>query len=135
MAREHIRTWKVGDLEVSRIVEVYGFADNLGMLWEDGGAEDLQRYPWLYPHFATPDGLMVISFQAFVVKTPTRRIMVDTCLGNDRKRHFAVFNDLQTSFLDDIAAVGCPAESIDTVLCTHLHFDHTGWMESGTWPA
>jgi len=136
MALEHVKTWRVGDVEISRIVEVDGFADNLSMLWEGGGPEDLAKYPWLAPHFATPDGKMVISFQAFVVKTPTRRIMVDTCLGNDRTRHFPIFNDMQTSFLEDIAAVGCPAESIDTVLCTHLHFDHTGWntrLVDGQW--
>jgi glyoxylase-like metal-dependent hydrolase (beta-lactamase superfamily II) len=127
MAIEHVKTWRVGDVEISRIVEVNGFADDLAMLLEGGGPEDLARYPWLAPHFATPEGKMVISFQAFVVKTPERRIMVDTCIGNDRTRHFGVFNDMQTSFLEDIAAVGCPAESIDTVLCTHLHFDHTGW--------
>ena len=136
MAQQHIRSWRVGDVEVSRIVEVYGFADNLGMLWQDGGPDDLNRYPWLSPHFATPEGLMVISFQAFVVKAGGRRIMVDTCLGNDRKRHFSVFNDLRTSFLDDIAEVDCPAERIDTVLCTHLHFDHCGWntrLVDGKW--
>ena len=127
MALEHVRRWMVGEVEVSRIVEVYGFADNLSMLFEGGSPELLRKYDWLFPHFATPEGQMVISFQAFVVKVGERRIMVDTCLGNDRQRHFAVFNDMQTSFLDDIASVGCPADSIDTVLCTHLHFDHTGW--------
>ncbi len=136
MAQEHIRQWKIGDVEVSRIVELDGFADSLAMLFEGGGPEDLRRYDWLYPHFATEDGKMVLSFQAFVIRTGDRRIMVDTCIGNDRSRHFGVFNNLQTSFLEDIAAVGCPAERIDTVLCTHLHFDHTGWntrLVDGRW--
>jgi len=136
MALEHVKTWRIGKVEVSRIVEVNGFADNLSMLWQGGGPDDLKRHPWLFPHFATPEGLMVLSFQAFVIRTGERRIMVDTCLGNDRQRQFPIFNDLQTSFLDDIAGVGCPAESIDTVLCTHLHFDHTGWntrLVDGKW--
>jgi glyoxylase-like metal-dependent hydrolase (beta-lactamase superfamily II) len=30
-------------------------------------------------------------------------------------------------FLEDISAAGYPRESIDTVLCTHLHVDHVGW--------
>ena len=136
MAAEHIRTWKVGDVEISRIVEVNAFADNLSMLFEGGSPEVLKKYDWMFPHFATPEGLMMLSFQAFVIKAGERRIMVDTCLGNDRTRHFGVFNNLQTSFLEDIASVGCPAESIDTVLCTHLHFDHTGWntrLVDGEW--
>ena len=136
MAAEHIRRWQIGNVEVFRIVEVNGFADNLSMLFEGGSPAMLQQYDWLYPHFATPEGKMVISFQAFVVKAGDRRIMIDTCLGNDRTRQFDVFNNLQTSFLEDIASVGCPAESIDTVLCTHLHFDHTGWntqLVDGNW--
>jgi glyoxylase-like metal-dependent hydrolase (beta-lactamase superfamily II) len=136
MAVEHVRTWKVGAVEVSRIVEVDGFADNISMLFQGGEPQLLLQYPWLQPHFATADGKMILSFQAFVIRAGDRRIMVDTCIGNDRQRQFPIFNDLQTSFLDDIAAVGCPAESIDTVLCTHLHFDHTGWntrLVDGKW--
>ena len=30
-------------------------------------------------------------------------------------------------FLQDLAAAGHPRESIDTVVCTHLHVDHIGW--------
>ena len=136
MAVEHIRTWKVGQVEISRIVEVDGFADDIAMLFQGGTPGLLLQYPWLVPHFATPEGRMILSFQAFVVKADGRRIMVDTCIGAHRQRQFPIFNDLQTSFLEDIAAVGCPAESIDTVLCTHLHFDHTGWntrLVDGQW--
>ncbi|HEY4214271.1 MAG TPA: MBL fold metallo-hydrolase [Steroidobacteraceae bacterium] len=127
MALADIRHWQIGDVRVSRIVEVGQFADNIQMLYTDADADWLRQFTWLAPRFVTPEGQMVISFQAFVVQTPTRRIMVDTCIGNDRQRRFGVFTNLQTSFLADIAAAGCPADSIDTVLCTHLHFDHTGW--------
>jgi glyoxylase-like metal-dependent hydrolase (beta-lactamase superfamily II) len=34
---------------------------------------------------------------------------------------------MQTSFLEDLERAGCPPDTIDTVLCTHLHFDHVGW--------
>ena len=27
----------------------------------------------------------------------------------------------------DLAAAGFPREAVDTVICTHLHFDHVGW--------
>ncbi len=29
MAAEHIRKWRVGDVEIARIVEVYGFEDDI----------------------------------------------------------------------------------------------------------
>jgi len=46
------------------------------------------------------------------------------------------WTNLQTNFLQDIAAAGYPRESIDTVMCTHLHVDHVGWntmLVDGVW--
>jgi glyoxylase-like metal-dependent hydrolase (beta-lactamase superfamily II) len=136
MAEEHIRRWKIGDVEVARIVEVNAHEDPISVLLPEAGPELLQRHDWLFPRFATADGRMRISFQAFVMKSRDRRIMVDTCIGNDRQREFEIFCNMQTTFLEDLAAVGCPAESINTVLCTHLHFDHVGWntrLVNGRW--
>jgi len=39
-------------------------------------------------------------------------------------------------FLADLEQAGFAPESIDTVLCTHLHVDHVGWntrWENGRW--
>jgi glyoxylase-like metal-dependent hydrolase (beta-lactamase superfamily II) len=70
------------------------------------------------------------------MRTKTRQIMLDTCIGNDRQREFPVFTNMQTSFLADLAHSGFKPENIDTVLCTHLHFDHVGWntqLVDGKW--
>jgi glyoxylase-like metal-dependent hydrolase (beta-lactamase superfamily II) len=64
---------------------------------------------------------------AFVIDVGRRRILVDTCIGNDKRRHAPMWNNLQGPFLSDLAAAGYPAASIDTVVCTHLHIDHVGW--------
>jgi len=136
MAIEHLRTWKIGDVEITRIVEVNGWEDDISMLWPDAGPEDVQKYPWLKPHWATEDGKMIISFQCFVMRTPDRQIMLDTCIGGDRQREFDIFTNMQTSFLEDLKAAGFDREKIDTVLCTHLHFDHVGWnthLVDGQW--
>lgn len=88
------------------------------------------------PHFATPDGKMIISFQCFVLRSQGRMAMIDTCIGNDRQREFPVFTNMQTTFLEDLAAAGFPHEEITDVLCTHLHFDHVGWntrLVDGKW--
>ena len=127
MAAEHMKTWHIGEVEVTRIVELNNHTDPLNFLLPDGSPELMKKYDWLFPNFATPEGDMIISFQCFVVKTPEHRIMVDTCVGNERWREHDVFVNMHTSFLEDIELAGCPPESIDTVLCTHLHFDHVGW--------
>jgi glyoxylase-like metal-dependent hydrolase (beta-lactamase superfamily II) len=136
MAAEHIRHWRVGDVEIARIVEVYGFEDDISMLLPDATPEYLQQFGWLVPHFATPEGKMIISFQCFVLRSKGRTAMIDTCIGNDRKREFDVFCNMRNTFLEDLATAGFPASSVTDVLCTHLHFDHVGWnthLVNGQW--
>jgi len=136
VAIEHMKTWKIGDVEITRIVEVNGWVDDITMLLPDATPDTLKAYPWLQPHWATPEGKMIISFQCFVMRTKDHAIMLDTCIGNDRQREFPVFTNMQTSFLDDLAHAGFAPEDIDTVLCTHLHFDHVGWntrLVDGKW--
>ncbi len=136
MAIEHMRTWKIGDVEITRIVEVNGWEDDITMLLPNATPETVLSYPWLQPHWATSEGKMIISFQCFVMRTKERQIMLDTCIGNDRAREFPVFTNMQTSFLADLAHAGFTPENIDTVLCTHLHFDHVGWnthLVDGKW--
>src|SRR5262249_53338025 len=122
-----IRHWRIGDVEIARIVEVNAFEDNISMLLKDETADYVRQQTWLRPHFATAEGLMIISFQAFVLRSRGRNIMIDTCIGADRKREYDVFCNLRTTFLEDLAVAGFPKESISAVLCTHLHFDHVGW--------
>jgi len=134
--KQHIRHWRIGDVEVARIVEVNAFEDNIAMLLKDETAEFVRQFAWLRPHFATAEGLMKISFQAFVLRSRGMNVMIDTCIGADRKREYDVFCNIKTTFLEDLAAAGFPPQSIDAVLCTHLHFDHVGWntrLVEGRW--
>jgi glyoxylase-like metal-dependent hydrolase (beta-lactamase superfamily II) len=136
MAAEHIRHWQIGDVSVARIVEVNGWEDDITMLLPDADPAFVQGFPWMRPHFATPDGKMIISFQCFVLRSQGRTAMIDTCIGNDRQREFPVFTNMQTTFLEDLATAGYPHEEITDVLCTHLHFDHVGWntrLVDGKW--
>ena len=127
MAAEHIKHWRVGDVEIARIVEVNAWEDDITMLLPDATPAFVQQYKWLQPHCATADGKMILSFQAFVLRSRGKTFMIDTCIGNDRQREFDVFTNMQTSFLQDLRTAGFPPEQIDGVLCTHLHFDHVGW--------
>jgi glyoxylase-like metal-dependent hydrolase (beta-lactamase superfamily II) len=78
-----------------------------------------------------------MSIHTFAVEAPGRRIIVDTCLGNDKEnRRIPHWNNRQGPFLTDLAEAGFAPESIDTVLCTHLHVDHVGWnttKRDGKW--
>ena len=112
MTTDTIRHWKIGDVEVARIVEVNNWEDDIAMLLPDGKPDYVQKFPWLVPHFATPAGRMLISFQCFVLRSRDRSVMIDTCIGNDREREYPVFCNMQTSFLEDLAAAGVPTASV-----------------------
>ncbi len=136
MAVEHMKTWRVGRVEITRLVEVWKWEDDIGMALEGGKPSMVLAQPWLLPEHATPEGRMFINFQAFVLKAGKRRIMIDTCVGADREREFAVFTRMRTTFLEDLASIGITPGDVDTVLCTHLHFDHVGWntrLVDGHW--
>ena len=78
-----------------------------------------------------------MSIHSLVVETPSRRIVVDTGLGNDKEgRNVPTWNNRKGPFLETMTAAGFPPDSIDTVLCTHLHVDHVGWntrLVGGKW--
>ncbi len=127
--------WQIGDVEVTRIVELSAIrTPDFG--YRNLSTEDILRESWLRPHFATEDGRLKTCIQAFVVESRGRRIIVDTCVGNDKPRGNAAWDRLQGSFIADLSAAGYPRETIDTVLCTHLHVDHVGWntmLVDGRW--
>lgn len=127
MAKEHVKSWTIGDVTVSRIVELWDFQDNIRMTMPEATEEEVIALEWLHPHYATPDGLQRMNFQGFVVQAPGRVIVVDSCIGAGRRRDFDVFCDLPEGFIEDLESLGVTRHDVDTVLCTHLHFDHVGW--------
>lgn len=129
------RQWRIGDVTVTRIVEMEVTGGSRFIL-PDATPEACQALDWMAPHFMDEKGSLIMSIHALVVDTGERRIVVDTCIGNDKQRSIPNWTNLQTSFLSDLEAAGYPRESIDTVLCTHLHVDHVGWntmLVDGEW--
>jgi glyoxylase-like metal-dependent hydrolase (beta-lactamase superfamily II) len=128
--------WKVGKVRITKVVEMETIGSTRFIL-PLATNEQIQKLPWLIPHFATEEGRLKMSIHSLVVETPSRRIVVDTGLGNDKEgRKIPVWNNRQGPFLDTLTAAGFPPDSIDTVLCTHLHVDHVGWntkLVGGRW--
>ena len=118
--------WRVGEVTVTKVVELEVTGGSRFIL-PQATYEAVLPIGWLQPDFADERGRLKMSIHALVVETPKRRIIVDTCLGNDKEnRRIPGWNKLQTGFLSDLAAAGYPREAIDTVICTHLHVDHVG---------
>src|SRR5258708_32033393 len=133
--------WRIGAVTVTKIVEMEVTGGSRFIL-PQATYEAVLPIGWLQPDFADERGRLKMCIHALVVetqsgKTGSRRILVDTCLGNDKEnRRIPTWNKLKTSFLADLAAVGYARETIDTVIFTHLHVDHVGWntmLVDGSW--
>ena len=118
--------WTIGKVKISRILESEVTGGTIGIL-PDLIPENLLQHSWLQPNFIDEHGQVIWSIQALIVETPTKLIVVDTCIGNDKERGGGSFHHLKGPFLEDLKAAGYAREDIDTVLCTHLHIDHVGW--------
>jgi glyoxylase-like metal-dependent hydrolase (beta-lactamase superfamily II) len=128
--------WTVGKVRITKIVELETVGSTRFIL-PLAGNEEIRKLPWLIPHFANEEGRLKMSIHALVVETPQRRIVVDTGLGNDKQgRNVPTWNNRSDPFLERMTVAGFPPDSIDTVLCTHLHVDHVGWntrLVGGEW--
>jgi glyoxylase-like metal-dependent hydrolase (beta-lactamase superfamily II) len=129
-------SWKVGNVKIKRVIELEAVGGSRFLL-PQATYDEVKKLPWLTPKFATEDGKLILAVQSLLVETPNRRIIVDTGIGNDKQgRNVPTWNNLQKPFLEDLTKAGFPPDSIDTVLCTHLHVDHVGWntkLVGGKW--
>jgi glyoxylase-like metal-dependent hydrolase (beta-lactamase superfamily II) len=130
--------WQIGDVRVTRVREtdLGGFTAKTFF-----GIEGRELDPfrdWLAPYLGPGDELL-LSVHALCIEADGLRIVVDTCVGNDRDfgaGMLSAFNGLHTSFLEDLTAAGFGRDAVDVVVCTHLHADHVGWntlLEAGRW--
>lgn len=118
--------WRIGDVTVTRVVELETVTSPR-FLFSERSKADMLGIEWLQPHFVDPDGRMIMSIHSLVIESCGRTIVVDTCLGNDKPRNVPGWNMRNGPFLADLANAGFARERVDTVLCTHLHVDHVGW--------
>ena len=131
-------SWRVGAVTVKRIVEI-----EIPVAWSEtepfiaeATPEALRAIPWLYPNFVDEQDRMRLSVHALLVEAPGLRLVVDTCIGNDKARSLVRGRALATPFLENLAEAGWSRESVNAVVCTHLHVDHVGWntmLENGRW--
>ena len=121
--------WRIGEVTITRVVEMempVPYNPRRAFLRE-ATPEALAAIPWLAPHYVTPEGHLRLSIHALLVEAPGLRLVVDTCVGNDRPRSLVGGQALSTGFLEAFEATGWTRDSVDAVVCTHLHVDHVGW--------
>src|ERR1700694_2167143 len=103
--------WNVGRVKITKIVELETIGSTRFIL-PLASNEEIRELPWLIPRFATEEGRLKMSIHSLVVETPTRRIVVDTGLRNDKEgRSVPAGNNLNTPFLETTREAGFPPDS------------------------
>lgn len=124
-------TLRLGDVEVSRVVEFSGpvglttqgfFPGSDAEVWREAAA-------WLGPDFLdTATDEIQTAAQTWVLRSQGRVVLIDTGLGNGKERPYVpVWSHHDSAFLADLRALGVAPEDVDVVVNTHLHLDHVGW--------
>jgi len=121
--------WTIGDVTITRIAELelaVPYSEKRPYI-KEARPEAVAQMPWLYPCFVTPEGHLMTAVLALLVDAPGLRLIVDTCIGNDKPRRMTRGYALSTPFLASMQELGWSRDSVQAVVCTHLHVDHVGW--------
>jgi glyoxylase-like metal-dependent hydrolase (beta-lactamase superfamily II) len=130
---------QLGDLRLRRAVESIltadvslFFSDKPRELWEP-------HFSWLCPDGLDKDAWRLhLPMQSYIVQTPRHNILIDTCVGSNKRLPRAPHWEGadHSSYERALKAHGLHYKDIHYVMCTHLHTDHCGWntrLEDGTW--
>jgi glyoxylase-like metal-dependent hydrolase (beta-lactamase superfamily II) len=123
-----MRQIRIGDITIDAVIEREGpwrRPQDFFPVYDE--AVFRHHLPSMEPEvFDSALGMMVITYQTFVVRTPRYTILVDTCTGED-KGHPPPFDfPGKERWRNELFALGISFDKIDYVFCTHLHIDHTG---------
>lgn len=130
---------RIGDASVTQVIDLRGPGFTPDFLYPDWDPTvlDAHRDVMIPNCFDIEAQRFIASIHTWVVRTRHHTILIDTCAGNHKQRpEFPRFHLLETQFLERLAQAGVTLESVDYVMCTHLHVDHCGWntrLVDGRW--
>jgi glyoxylase-like metal-dependent hydrolase (beta-lactamase superfamily II) len=117
-----MKSVNIGNIELTVISD--------GRFWLDGGAMFgvVPKVMWQKMNPADEQNRIELALNCLLIKTPDRVILVDTGVGSKLKDRFNEIYRIQRrpGLVQALHECGTDPEDIDTVINTHLHFDHCG---------
>jgi glyoxylase-like metal-dependent hydrolase (beta-lactamase superfamily II) len=82
-----------------------------------------------HEHLLDPERQMTLPVGCFVVRTGAEVVLIDAGAGVVRDDMFDC-----GAMLTNLSAIGIAASDVTTILVTHLHTDHCGWLDGPDGP-
>jgi glyoxylase-like metal-dependent hydrolase (beta-lactamase superfamily II) len=114
----------VGSISIEPLFDGTALLDP-SMFTVPAGDADVASDWTAHQHHLDPDGKFRVPVGAFLVRTEDRLVLLDAGVG-----HVEPDDSMFTggALLDSMRAYGVNPEEIDTVIVSHLHSDHMGWL-------
>jgi glyoxylase-like metal-dependent hydrolase (beta-lactamase superfamily II) len=95
----------------------------------DGGAffGVIPKIMWSRKVVADERNYVQAGLNSLLIRTGKQIVLVETGMGNKLAERMVKFYGQPAQLLTNLAAAGVAPEDVDTVINTHLHFDHCGW--------
>jgi glyoxylase-like metal-dependent hydrolase (beta-lactamase superfamily II) len=128
-----INTRKIGDAVITRVQEFSGPTHPPEFLFPAVGRATRHAVleanrNWLAPqHYVPQMDRLIVTIQFWLVQAGGNTILVDTGVGNRKRRPVERMNMLNTLAMEWLEAAGAKPEQVTHVVHTHLHVDHVGW--------
>jgi glyoxylase-like metal-dependent hydrolase (beta-lactamase superfamily II) len=133
-----IRSWTLGDVKVTSIVEYFGPTHQPEAVFPEFKRSTFEERVGELPpcHWYPEIDRFVIAIQIWAVFAGSDVILIDTGVGNHKERPAARMNQLNTLVPQWMDAAGVTRQNVTHVVHTHLHSDHIGWnttLDGGRW--
>ena len=85
---------RLGDVEIRRVVEIPRSTYPTSDMLPTSSAEVIARHRsgWLGRFYDADTGDLGSRIQSYVVRTPDEIVLIDACVGNDKRRENALWN-------------------------------------------
>ncbi len=133
-----MNTLYFGEVSVDKVVDGIERFPVLNAFPEIDPAIFEKNIDWMNPFYEPTSQMILLSMHSYLIRTNNLNILVDTCIGNDKHRVgqgpiykqnegiLSHWNNRNSNYIQNLESFGLSTESIDIVMCTHLHADHVG---------
>src|SRR5919197_4213246 len=105
-------TLMLGEVTVTWVVEIPRSTFPTASMLPTSTPDAIARHrAWLEPFWDAATGDLGSRIGTWIVRTPAHLVLIDTGVGNDKKRENALWNLRQGTFLADLAAAGVKPEA------------------------